>query len=138
MNDARNELTKICLCYHTAPVYTYRLADAREIRGRLIVPADGVPAAVIQNVAADVVLHALAHTVTVIAAYANALVSTVAGQHALRVHVALRRIHRAIGQHALMAHRTVSGIAGALVARAHRMIGASLVLLAVGVFVAFV
>lgn len=60
-------------------VCTHRLANAREIRGRLIVSADCVSAAVIQNVASDMVLHALAHTVAVIAAYADTFVATVAG-----------------------------------------------------------
>lgn len=119
-------------------VYTHRLANAGEIRGRLIVSAYRVSAAVIQNVTADVVLHALAHTVTVIAAYANAFVATIGGRHALRVHVALRRIRRTIGQYALIVHHAVSCITGALVARAHGMVGTPLVLFAVGIVVAFV
>lgn len=73
-------------------VCTHRLADAREICGRLIVSANCVSATVIQNITADMVFHTLAHTIAVIAAYAHAFVATVAERYALRVHVALRRI----------------------------------------------
>lgn len=85
-------------------ICTHRLTNAGEIRGRLIVSANCVSAAVIQNVTADMILHALAHTVAVIAAYTDAFVATVAGRDALRVDVALRRIRRAIRQHASIVH----------------------------------
>lgn len=120
-------------------VCTYRLANAREIRGRLIISANCISAAVIQNVTADMILHTLAHTVAVITVYADAFVTTVVGRHALRVHVALRKIRRAIGRHASIVHvHAESGFAGAFVARAHGMIGALLVLLALGIVVALV
>lgn len=122
----------------TAHVYTHRLAHTRVTRVRLIVCADCVAAAVIHNVTADVILHALADTITVITAQADALVFVVADRHALRVLMALRGIHRAIGQHALIVHLAVFGLAGALVARAAWVQGASFVLPAVGVFGAFV
>lgn len=116
---------------HVAVTVVTRLANAREIRGRVIVSADCVSAAVIHSVAVDMVLHTLAHTVAVIAAYADAFVFTVAGRHALRVHVALRN-RRAIGRHALIGHvYDESGLAGAFVARAHGVVDALLVHLAV-------
>lgn len=120
-------------------VCTHRLANAREIRGRLIVCTNCVSAAVIQNITADMILHTLAHTIAVIAAYADAFVATVAGRHALRVHVALRKIRQAIGRHALIVHvHAESGFASAFVTRAHGVIGALFVLLALGIVVAFV
>jgi len=86
-----------------------------------------------------VILHTLVHTVAVIAAYADAFVATVAtGRHALRVRVALRRIRRAIGLHASIVDYAESGIARALVARTHGMIGAPFIFLTVGVVVALV
>jgi len=75
---------------------THRLTNAGKICGCLIVSTNCVSTAVIQNVTADMILHALAHTVAVIAAYADAFIAAVAGRHALRVDVALRRIRRAI------------------------------------------
>lgn len=60
-------------------LYTHRLTNAGEIRRRLIVSADCVSAAVIQNVTADMILHTLAHTVAMIAAYTDAFVAAVAG-----------------------------------------------------------
>lgn len=121
-------------------VRTYRLANAGEIRGRLIVSANCVSAAVIQNVTADMVLHTLAHTVAVIAVYADAfMTTTVAGRHALRVHVALGKIRRAIGRHASIVHiHAESGLAGAFVARVHGVVGALFVLPALGIVVALV
>lgn len=120
-------------------VSTHRLANAREIRGRLIVSANCISAAVIQNVTADMILHTLAHTVTVIAAYAGAFVATVVGRHALCVHVALRKIRRAIGRHASIVHvHAEPRFAGAFVARARWMVGALFVLLAFRIVVALV
>jgi len=120
-------------------VCTYRLTNAREIRGCLIVSANCVSAAVIQNVTTDMILHTLAYTVTVIAAYADAFVATVIGRHTLRVHVALRKIRRAIGRHTSILHvHTESGFASAFVARARGVVGALFVLLAFGIVVALV
>lgn len=85
------------------------------------------------------ILHTLVYTVAVIAAYADTFVAAVAtGRHALRVRVALRRVRRAVGQHASIVDYAESGIARALVARTHRMIGATFVLLAVGVVVTLI
>lgn len=111
----------LCTIAQHTDLYTHRLAHARVTRVRLIVCADCVAATVVHNVTADVVLHALADTVTVITVQADALVFVVADRHALRVLVALRRIHRTIGEHALIAHLAVFRHAGALVARAAGM-----------------
>lgn len=116
----------------------YRLTDAREIRGRLIVSADRVSAAIIQHVATDVVLQALLDTVAVVSLDANALVATVTGRYAVCVHMALWRIRRAIGHHATSVDHAEAGIAGALVPRTGRIVQASFVLRAIRVPAAFV
>lgn len=131
--------TQTRLFYFMIFVCTHRLANAREIRGRLIVSANCISAAVIQNITADMVFHTLAHTVAVIAVYADTFVTTVVGRHALRVHVALRKIRRAIGRYTLIVHvHAESGFAGAFVARAHGVIGALFVCLALGIVAALV
>lgn len=104
----------------------------------MIVAADRVPAAIIQHVATDVVLDALPDPVAVVSLGAHAPVATLAGRNALRVHVALGRIGRAIGHHAAAVHHAESRIARALVARAGRVVRASLVLQTVGTAAAFV
>ena len=82
----------VILCDDIIFVCTHRLANAREIRGCLIICTNCVSATVVQNITADMILHTLAHTIAVITAYADAFIATVAGRYALRVHVALRKI----------------------------------------------
>lgn len=98
----------------------------------MIVAADRVPAAIIQHVATDVVLDALPDPVTVVSLGAHAPVAAFAGRNALRVHVTLGRIGRAIGHHAPAVHHAESRIARALVAGARRIVRASFVLQTVG------
>lgn len=104
----------------------------------MIVAADRVPAAIIQHVATYVVLDALPDPVTVVSLGAHAPVATFAGRNALRVHVTLGRIGRAIGHHASAVHHAESRIARALVAGARRIVRASFVLQTVGTAAAFV
>lgn len=104
----------------------------------MIVAADRVPAAIIQHVATYVVLDALPDPVTVVSLGAHAPVATFAGRNALRVHVTLGRVGRAIGHHASAVHHAESRIARALVAGARRIVRASFVLQTVGTAAAFV
>lgn len=104
----------------------------------MIVAADRVPAAIIQHVATYVVLDALPDPVTVVSLGAHAPVATFAGRNALRVHVTLGRVGRAIGHHASAVHHAESRIARALVAGARRIVRASFVLQTVGTATAFV
>lgn len=104
----------------------------------MIVAADRVPAAIIQHVAAYVVLDALPDPVTVVPLGAHAPVAAFADRSTLRVHVTLGRIGGAIGHHAPAVHHAVSRIARALVAGARRIVQASFVLQTVGTAAAFV
>lgn len=114
------------------------MTDASKVRGRLVVPADRVPSAVVQHVAPDVVLDALMDPVSVVALDADAVVTPTPGGDAPCVHVTLRRIRRAIGHHAATVHHAVFGIADALVTGTGRIVRAPLVLQAIVVTAALV
>lgn len=104
----------------------------------MIVATDRVPAAIIQHVAANVVLDALTDSVTVVSLDADALVATFAAGYALRVYVALRWIRRAVGYHAATIDHTESWITRALVPRVCRVVRASFVLQTISGAAAFV